>query len=50
MDRQSHQDGAELKSSYFRQAVKNVAMAEAGFKDTVETLDLFAAVESESMD
>jgi len=42
--------GAELKPSYFRQAVKNVAMAEAGFKDTVETLDLFAAVESESMD
>lgn len=42
--------GAELKSSYFRQAVKNVAMAEAGMKDTEETLDLFAGLEDEKMD
>lgn len=42
--------GAELKPSYFRQAVKNVAMAEAGFKDTEETLDLFSAIESDGMD
>lgn len=33
--------GAELKPSYFRQAVKNVEMAAVGMKDQVETLDMF---------
>lgn len=30
--------GAELKSSYFRQAVKNCEMAAAGMKDNEETI------------
>lgn len=33
--------GAELKTSYYRQAVKNVQMAAAGRKDIEETGDLF---------
>ena len=33
--------GAELKTAYFRQAVKNVEMAAVGMKDQVETLDMF---------
>ena len=33
--------GAELKASYYRQAVKNVQMAAAGMKDVQETADLF---------
>jgi hypothetical protein len=34
--------GAELKPSYFRQAMKNVAIAEQGGRDESETVDLFA--------
>jgi hypothetical protein len=34
--------GAELKPSYYRQAVKNVAMAAEGRRDDAETGDLFA--------
>jgi len=34
--------GAELKPSYFRQAVKNVEMAAQGKRDIEETADLFA--------
>ncbi len=33
--------GAELKTAYFRQAVKNVEMAAVGMKDQVEALDMF---------
>lgn len=41
--------GAELKPSYFRQAVKNVALAAAGRKDVQENaeLDLDGSLESE---
>jgi DNA modification methylase len=41
--------GAELKPSYFRQAVKNVRMAAAGIKDQEENLDLFADVDDGEM-
>lgn len=34
--------GAELKPSYFRQAIKNVEIAEDGGRDESETVDLFA--------
>lgn len=34
--------GAELKSSYYRQALKNVRLAAAGMRDTEENEDLFA--------
>ena len=34
--------GAELKASYFRQAVKNVEIAESGGRDESCTVDLFA--------
>ena len=40
--------GAELKASYYRQAVKNVQMAAAGMKDVQETVDLFEGVEDAS--
>jgi DNA modification methylase len=40
--------GAELKPSYFRQAVKNCTMAQNGWKDVQETSDLFEAGSSES--
>lgn len=33
--------GIELKPSYFRQAVKNVKLAEAGRRDEAETVDMF---------
>ena len=33
--------GAELKPSYYRQAVKNVQMAAKGWKDVQETSDMF---------
>lgn len=39
--------GAELKPSYFRQAVKNVQMAAAGQKDIAETEDLFADLDED---
>jgi DNA modification methylase len=39
--------GAELKASYFRQAVKNVQMAAAGMKDVQETADLFESADSQ---
>lgn len=34
--------GAELKPSYYRQAVKNVQAAAAGFSFEAENMDLFA--------
>lgn len=34
--------GAELKESYFRQAIKNCEMASLGMKDSAQTDDLFA--------
>ena len=33
--------GAELKESYYRQAIKNCAMADAGMKDNEETISMF---------
>lgn len=40
--------GAELKSSYFRQAVKNVASAESGGIDESESIDMdFGAIDTE---
>ena len=42
--------GAELKPSYFRQAVKNCKIAANGWKDQEENFDLFSGVESDSMD
>ncbi len=39
--------GAELKASYYRQAVKNVQMAAAGRKDIEENVELFDAAEGE---
>lgn len=42
--------GAELKTAYFRQAVKNAHMAAAGMKDQAETMDLFADVDDKPMD
>lgn len=38
--------GAELKPSYYRQAVKNVRMAAAGRRDVEENSDLFENVEA----
>ena len=38
--------GAELKPSYYRQAVKNVQMAAAGQKDLAENGDLFPVAEN----
>lgn len=40
--------GAELKPSYFRQAVKNVQMAAAGKRDLEENEELFAEAEGET--
>ena len=42
--------GAELKPSYFRQAVNNCKIAANGWKDQEENFDLFSGVESDSMD
>jgi DNA modification methylase len=41
--------GAELKASYFRQAVKNCAMAAAGMRDIQVDGDLFAGTDDQSM-
>lgn len=38
--------GAELKTSYFRQAIKNVAIAEEGGRDESDSLDMFTEVAS----
>jgi DNA modification methylase len=38
--------GAELKTSYFRQALKNVEIAEHGGRDESDSLDMFAEVAS----
>jgi DNA modification methylase len=38
--------GAELKTSYFRQALKNVEIAEQGGRDESDSLDMFAEVAS----
>lgn len=40
--------GAELKPSYYRQAIKNVTLAVAGRRDVEETADLFDSVADES--
>lgn len=40
--------GAELKESYYKQAVKNVAMAAAGAKTQIETIEMFGAEVEES--
>ena len=40
--------GAELKTSYFRQAVKNVQMAAAGRRDVVENSELDFSTEAEA--
>ena len=42
--------GAELKESYYRQAVKNCVMAAKGMKDMSETIDMFGGPIEESMD
>ena len=41
--------GAELKASYFRQAVKNVQLAAAGRRDVQESAALFEALEEEAV-
>ncbi len=40
--------GAELKASYYRQAVKNVQMAAAGRRDIEENEELFTSTEAEA--
>lgn len=40
--------GAELKPSYFRQAVKNVQMASEGRRDDEQSGDLFEALEQDA--
>jgi DNA modification methylase len=41
--------GAELKASYYRQAMKNVQMAAAGMKDIQETADMFESTDEPAL-
>lgn len=42
--------GIELKSSYFKQAVRNIASAKFGISDVVEDETLFSDVDDEESD